>query len=273
MNNEDHEIFEGRKSIFATADHNERNIGGHEQSNHREDAFRRRLQRPRPVPRDPQQPPPPPPPGSNADRDGILARQGMSKHVKRTPTLLDDKQLKIRTTILRGDVQELERLLELTQSDPDTVTNTATDSGSNGKEGETVKEGTNAIERAKAMSKGLHSTKKVYDLKILEEEDENQWRVFHETVRVGNIPMMELLIKHGIDVNAKIKNGHNAIWIAKEMLPKGSEQQRDVIKYLEKVGVKDIVEILPPAAPPSGNTAKANSESVVTTTTESAIAK
>ncbi len=113
----------------------------------------------------------------------------------------------------------------------------------------------------------------MYDLKILEEEDENQWRVFHETVRVGNIAMMELLVKQGIDVNAKIKNGHNAIWIAKEMLPKGSEQQKEVIKYLEKVGVKDVVELLPPAAPPSGNTAKDNSESVVTTDSAKDIAK
>lgn len=70
---------------------------------------------------------------------------------------------------------------------------------------------------------------------LLSYSDENEWQALHEAVRGGHVETVKYLIDNGADIGARIKDGGNALAVAKETLNAGHE----VIKYLISIGVPD----------------------------------
>lgn len=70
---------------------------------------------------------------------------------------------------------------------------------------------------------------------LLHSADENNWQAIHEAVRSGKSETVKFLVELGADLKWKIKNGGNALWLAKDSLPSDHE----IIQYLKSVGAPE----------------------------------
>lgn len=73
---------------------------------------------------------------------------------------------------------------------------------------------------------------------IVSERDENGWQPLHESARGGHKEAIELLVKHGADVNARTFGGagETALHIAKRKYGRF----HPVVKYLQSLGALDV---------------------------------
>lgn len=76
------------------------------------------------------------------------------------------------------------------------------------------------------------------DPTILHKPDDNGWQPIHEAARSGHTKVLEYLIEHGADVNARTNQGHGAspLWWAEHMLPR----THPAIAVLRKHGAQSI---------------------------------
>ena len=75
--------------------------------------------------------------------------------------------------------------------------------------------------------------------RALHAKDENGWQPIHEAARAGNKEVMELLIKHGADMNARTGptgRGNSVLNLAFEYL----DEDHEVIEYLDRLGARNI---------------------------------
>jgi len=68
-------------------------------------------------------------------------------------------------------------------------------------------------------------------------KDSNGWQAIHENVREGNLEIFELLVKNGVDINARTNNdrGGTPLWWAK----KTHGEDHPITKRLRELGADD----------------------------------
>jgi ankyrin repeat protein len=75
------------------------------------------------------------------------------------------------------------------------------------------------------------------DPTLLHAADENYWQALHEAIRGGRTSVVKFLVEEGAELDWKVNNGGNALWLAKQTLA----SNHDIVKYLQSVGaVEDI---------------------------------
>lgn len=75
--------------------------------------------------------------------------------------------------------------------------------------------------------------------KALHAKDVNGWQPIHEAARAGNREVIELLVKHGADINARTGptgRGNSVLNLAYEFL----DENHEVIEYLDGLGARNI---------------------------------
>jgi ankyrin repeat protein len=74
--------------------------------------------------------------------------------------------------------------------------------------------------------------------RALHTKDPNGWQPIHEAVRGGHMEALELLVKHGADINAVTNNGYGAspYHIALHSL----SAEHPVAQYLLELGAVDV---------------------------------
>lgn len=74
------------------------------------------------------------------------------------------------------------------------------------------------------------------DPKELHDADANGWTVLHESVRVGALEIVKIILNNGVDKDLLTYTGVTPLYIARQYLDAGHE----LIGYLESLGAKDI---------------------------------
>lgn len=75
--------------------------------------------------------------------------------------------------------------------------------------------------------------------RALHAKDENGWQPIHEAARAGNKDVIQLLVKHGADINARTGTtgrGMSVLNLAVEYL----DSDHEVIEYLDQLGARNI---------------------------------